>query len=94
MRQLEPIGRMKVAPRPPRAELFRQSGDPAMDDESTCALVTLAHCENLWVSRNRADANWLIDGPSECVSVAYGSSFRQWRAALMRAAGVRDEPSA
>jgi hypothetical protein len=43
-------------------ELFQQSGDPAMDDEATRALVTLAHCENLWVSRNCADANWLIDG--------------------------------
>jgi hypothetical protein len=94
MRQLEPIGRTKVAPRPHWAELFQQSGDPAMDDEFTRALVTLAHCENLWVSRNCADANWLIDGPSECVRVAFGSTFRQWRAAFMRAAGVCDEPSA
>lgn len=72
-------------------EPFQESGDPAMVDESTRALVTLAHCENLWVSRNSGDAGWLIDGPSQCVALPYGSSLGQWRAAFMRAAGVGDE---
>jgi hypothetical protein len=59
-----------------------------MQDEATRLLVALAHCENLWVSRPGEEAYWMIDGPSECVTVAYGSTLNQWRKALLQAAGA------
>ncbi len=72
----------------PVEQLLQKSGDPAMDDGPIRALVALAHCENLWVSEDHGASNWLIDGPGECVAVAFGSSFDQWRQAVLRAAGA------
>jgi len=34
---------------------------------------------------------WLVDGPSESVAVAFGSSFEQWRQALLLAAGAEPD---
>jgi hypothetical protein len=69
-------------------DLFQDCADPAMSDVSIRALVTLAHSENLWISRNEPDGQWLIDGPSQSIAVAYGATYEQWRRALLQAAGL------
>ena len=71
--------------------LFQDCADPAMNDESIRALVALAHSENLWISRDDSGSQWLIDGPSQSIAMAYGATYEQWRRALLRAAGIEGD---
>ena len=68
--------------------MFNQSTDPAMRDAALCAMLELAYCENLWISCEPQAGRWLIDGPTGCVVVGYGASYKEWRQALLQAAGV------
>lgn len=71
--------------------LFQDCADPAMSDQFIRALVALAHSENLWISRDDSGSQWLIDGPSQSIAMAYGATYEQWRRALLRAAGIEGD---